>query len=51
MVAVKTVVILLVLACAACSSTHTLTECRGRLAAANPGKWQPTLADLTGGGR
>lgn len=43
--------IILLLVLSGCASTHTLTECRGAFAAANPGKWTPAPGDLTGGGR
>jgi hypothetical protein len=41
------VLLALTLALGACDSNHKLTECRGSFAAANPGKWQPTSADLS----
>jgi hypothetical protein len=42
----KTLILVLLFAASACTSTHYLTECRGSFAAANPGKWQPTSEDL-----
>jgi hypothetical protein len=39
--------LLLVMVLSGCASTHTLTECRGSFAAANPGRWQPTSVDLS----
>jgi hypothetical protein len=47
----RKLVLLLLLACSACAPTHTLTECRGSFAAANPGKWTPAPGDLVGGNR
>jgi hypothetical protein len=42
----RTIVLALLIAVTACSSSHKLTECRGSFAAANPGKWQPNSEDL-----
>lgn len=42
----KPLALAILIALGACASTHTMTECRGSFAPANPGKWQPTPADL-----
>jgi hypothetical protein len=40
------ILLALALMVAGCTTTHTLTTCRGSFASANPGKWQPTSAEL-----
>ena len=43
----RPLVLLLALAAAACTSSHTLATCRGPLVALNAPHWQPTAAEMT----
>jgi hypothetical protein len=42
----RAIILLVLVVLCGCEEHHTMTECRGSFAAANPGKWQPTPEDL-----
>jgi len=44
----RALALLILIACTACTASHSLTECRGSFAQANPSKWTPAPGELTG---